>query len=63
MIEKVHKIKAHSNSQLDIVDIGSEADLLLINDVAAARAKLQLVAVLDGVDGTLLLSSSMSLLC
>ena len=63
MVEQIHEVEPHAHSQFDVVDIRSEADFLLVDDVAAAGAQLQLVAVLDGVDGTLLLSSSMSLLC
>lgn len=62
MVDEAHEVQTYTYAHLDVVDVGSVADLGLVHDIAAAGAKLQLIAVLDGDGGTLLLSNSMSLL-
>lgn len=63
VVEQVHEVQPHSHSQFYVVDVCSEADLSLVHDIAAATAKLQLVAVLSDPPDTLLLSRSMRWPC
>jgi hypothetical protein len=63
MVEQTHEVQPHSYTQLNVVDVRGVADFWLVDDVAAAGTELKLIAVLDLVECTLLLSSSMSLPC
>lgn len=63
MVEQIHEVKPHSHSQLDVVNIRPESNLLLVDDIAAAPAQLQLVGILNTPPSTLLLSRSTSLPC
>jgi hypothetical protein len=57
VVQQIHEVESHPHAQLYIIDIGSKSNLLLVYDVATARAQLQLITVLNMFDLTLLLSN------